>query len=179
MNKKAQFYFLAAIVFASVFIALITISNKATSPNPPSFSEEGENIDIEISFLLDYFSRQEVSPPDSKNILINFSDSYITKFGWDKEIFFIFGVNTSATLVGYKEEGTELYVDTGGGNTLVSETGRFQKEYALTGANTTIITLDGNAYNFTFYPGQNVYYLIKSSYNEETFVSNGGTASSL
>ncbi|MDP3966620.1 MAG: hypothetical protein Q8Q04_03750 [archaeon] len=178
MNKKAQFYFIAAIVFASVFIAIITISNKATSPNPPSFSEEGERIEIEISFLLDYFSRESISDENAKNILVNLSNSYVQKFGEDKEIFFLFGKNNSLiTLTGYKGEETELFINTGSGDTIVSETGRFQNNYTLAGKYSSLV-LDGSRYNFTFYPGQNVYYLIKSSYNGEIFISNGGTSSS-
>ncbi|PJE81558.1 hypothetical protein COU58_01260 [Candidatus Pacearchaeota archaeon CG10_big_fil_rev_8_21_14_0_10_32_42] len=175
MNKKAQFYFLSAIIFASVFVAVITVSNKATYSGSPSYLDEGGEIDTELSFLFDYFAREGISDEISKNILINFSNSYLQKFGIEKEVFFLFGKNESLILLGNKNEGTTLTIDSGLGAVVVSNMSNFQNTYDFVG-NTTILTLDGVNYSSNFYQGQNFYYLIKYIHNEQNFVKSGGTS---
>jgi len=61
----------------------------------------------------------------------------------------------------------------GYGNQVVNDTGIFQKEYFFSGTNISSFILDGTEYNFTFYEGENLYYLIKYIYNGQTFIING------
>ncbi|MCR4327809.1 MAG: hypothetical protein NUV46_04485 [Nanoarchaeota archaeon] len=177
MNKKAQFYFLAAIIFAAVFISVVTISNKATYTGQPVYLTEGEELNTELSYLLDYFSREELLDEEEKTILINVSNSYIERFSPGKESFFLFGKDVSLVLKGYKKNGTTLLINVGDGNSVVTDTGTFQNEYSLSGTDTAVLTLDGTSYPLIFYPGQNFYYLIKYDSNNQNFVQSGGTSS--
>lgn len=176
MNKKAQFYFLAAIIFAGVFISIITISNKVTHSNTLSYSWGGEEIDVEISYLLDYFSRLRVSDEDSKTVLINFSNSYVERFKPGKEAFFLFGKDGSFILSGYKKNETILILNTGSGDMNISETGVFQNEYSFSGEDDLTLGVDGVVYSIVFYPGQNFYYFLKYSSEGEEFIESGGTS---
>ena len=105
--------------------------------------------------------------------LVNFSKFYIEKIGTNNDVFFIFGKSSSLTLLGNKLDGTELSIHTGSGYVDVLENGKFQNEYVLLDTNLSSLNLDGTEHNFTFYDGQNVYYLIKYLYNNQTFIIRG------
>ncbi|MBU2612799.1 MAG: hypothetical protein KKB62_03705 [Nanoarchaeota archaeon] len=172
MNKKAQFYFLAVVVIASIYIAFATIVN-GINYNPLSRLEyQSEGIKIEISNLLDYLSYGGFSDAESKTIITNFSNSYLNEIGEDKDILFAFGKYPSMTLVGKRLEATEVSVDVGNGKESVNELGEFEKDYVMSSSNLALY-LDNTLYNFTFYPGQNIYYLIKHSYNNQIFIVKG------
>ena len=171
-NKKAQFYFLAVIVLASIFVGFVTVSNKSAYVGSPKLSQDASSINTEIKYLLDYFSRGNVSDSVINQTLSNFSYSYIDEIGTDNDVFFIFG-KSSLTLTANKLPTTNLAVNTGSGEVNVSENGIFQKEYSFSGTNNASLILDGTAYNFTFYPGENVYYLIRSNENGQFFVITG------
>jgi len=175
-DKKAQFYFLAVIVFLTVFLLFISVTNKASYTPVSKLSGEGEKIDIEISYLFDYLSREQIDDANAEEILLNFSNYYIENNGADKEMFFLFGKGGSLKLNSYKNEGTSLFVDPGSGEDEITENGKFEKNYVLSGS-FVIMVLDGTKYNFTFYEGENLYYLIKTSYNDQVFVESGGTSS--
>ena len=178
MNKKAQFYFLAIILLAAIFIGFVTISNKTVYTGALKLSHTEASINSEISSLLDYFSREQISDSTQKTILTDFSVSYINEIGIDKDVFFIFGKFPTVTLSGNRVTGTNLSVNTGSGDIYVNNVGIFQTDYTLSGTNVTKVSLDGVEYNFTFYSGQNVYYLLKAVSNNQTFISSGGTLSS-
>jgi len=173
MEKKAQFYFLATIILAFLFINFLTLSNKANYDSQTKLLYENDELETEISFLMDYFSHGQISDSVANETLVNFSKFYIEKIGTNKDVFFIFGKSSSLTLLGNKLDGTELSIDTGSGYVDVSESGIFQNEYVLSGTNISSLNLDGTEHNFTFYDGQNVYYLIKYLYNNQTFIIRG------
>lgn len=169
-NKKAQFYFLAVIVLAAVFIGIVTIKNQADSPHQTGLAPDKNELNTEISSVMDYLSNNHSENRDT--ILTNFSNSYINKIGDNKDIFFIFGGGTNLTLVGNKLNETSLFIDYGSGNQEVTNNGTFQNSYTLSGS-TVNLTLDGVVHGFTFYEGENFYYLIKYIYNNQTFVIDG------
>lgn len=171
-NKKGQFYFLAVILLAAVFITLVTVSNKISyTPQSNAFYESHE-INFEVSHLLDYAANENLSDSASRLKFENFSKSWVDEFGSDKNVFFIFGNSTNITLLGNKVSGTSLLVNTGSGNQTISNSGFFENNYTLSGNNAKLY-LDNQNYNFTFYSGQDIYYLIKYIYNNQTFVING------
>jgi len=169
-NKKGQFYFLAVIVLASVFIGFVTLRNSSSYPHVSNVIYEKDEINTEISYLFDYFSNEQVSNQDE--ILGNFSNSYIQKLGKNKDIFFMFGNGTSLELFANKLNSTSLSIDYGSGDEEVTDYGTFNRSYTLSDS-TFNITLDGNLYPFKFYEGQNIYYLIKYDYSNQTFVIKG------
>ena len=169
-NKKGQFYFLAIILLAAVFVGVVTLKNSLVYPHVTNVVYEKSELNTEISYLFDYFSH---NPFVNKNtILTNFSNSYIDKIGKGKDSFFMFGNGTSLTLVGSRVKGTSVSINPGSGNQSILDVGKFQKSYTLSGSNFNV-TLDGITYDYTFYDGENIYYLIKYVYNNQTFVING------
>ena len=172
MNKKAQFYFLAVVVIASIYVAFATIVNGITYNPISRLEHQGEGIDIEISNLLNYLSHESLSDSQSKTVLTNFSNSYLSELGEDKDIFFMFGKYPSMTVVGKRFEGTDISVDVGNGKQSINDLGEFEKNYTMVSSNFSVY-LDDISYNFTFYAGQNIYYLIKHSYNNQIFIIKG------
>jgi len=169
-NKKGQFYFLAVIALASVFVGLVTLRNSSSYPHVSNIVNEKDEINTEISYLFDYFSNEQVS--NQNEILGNFSNNYIQKLGKNKDILFMFGNGTSLELFANKLNSTSLLIDNGSGDEEVTDYGAFNKSYTLSNS-TFNVTLDGNLYLFKFYEGQNLYYLMKYDYNNQTFVIKG------
>jgi len=166
-NKRGQFYFIAVIVLVSVFLGLVTLRNQSNLPHHLSLNSEKEQLNLEISSFLDYFSHEKVT--NQKEILLNFSNFSIQKVGEDKNSFFVFGDLPDITLFGNKLNETSLFVKYDSTNEEITNEGIFQKDYTLSGDNLNL-TLDGIEYNFVFYEGENIYYLIKYIYNNQTFI---------
>ena len=169
-NKKGQFYFLAIILLAAVFVGVVTLKNSLVYPHFTNVVYEKSELNTEISYLFDYFSHNHSVNKDIT--LTNFSNSYIDKIGKDKDSFFMFGNGASLTLVGSRVNGTSISINPGSGDQPISEIGKFNKSYTLSGNNFNV-TLDGINYDYTFYDGENIYYLIKYIYNNQTFIING------
>ncbi len=172
-NKKGQFYFIAIIVLAVIFIGFITVFNKASVPQVPELSSQVTSLNTEINYLLDYFASSQISGSSANQVLTNFSNYYINEIGTDKNVFFIFGDSPTVNLVGNKLNSSAITVNYGSGNVTVSDNGTFQKTYTLSGTQTFIMSVDGTQSNFTFYPGENVYYLIESLQENQTFFLRG------
>ena len=169
-NKKAQFYFIAVIVLVSVFLGLVTLRNSAILPHQAGLIPDKGELDTEISSLFDYLSHEQIV--DQKLVLTNFSNLYIQKIGENKDTFFIFGNNNLLTLVGNKLDETTLSIDYGLGNESISDNGNFQKDYSFSWDQVNL-TLDGIEHEFIFQEGENLYYLIKYVYNNQTFIIEG------
>jgi hypothetical protein len=121
---------------------------------------------------MDYFSREQILPPDQDAILSNFSDDCVNEVGLDKNSFFLYGNLSTVTLSGNKLSGTDLYINTGYGAFAVSNTSVFKSRYPLSGDNVSLV-LGGIYYNFTFHQGENFYYLIQYPDGSQSFVFSG------
>ncbi len=173
MSKKGQFYFIAVIILATIFISFITLSNNISYTSAPKLSEEQGSINTEIASLMDYFSRNQISSYNQTEIFLNFSKYYINETGLDKNTFFLYGNSSAVILSGNLVSGTTLSVNTGSGNSPVENIGIFQKGYLFSGTNNVTLTVDNISYNFTFYPGENLYYLIRYNDGSQSFVLSG------
>ena len=169
MKKRGQFYFLAIVLLAAVLISFVTISNVAIKDDTPKVFYQEDEINTEVGFLFDYFSANSVPDETQTTSLTNFSNLYIDKIGDDKNVFFVFGKGSELNVVGNRINGTEFIVETNSENYDVTDVGKFENTYSLSGSEFNV-SVDGIEYPFQYFEGQNFYYLIKYIYNDQTFV---------
>jgi len=170
-NRKGQFYMVAILVIISVFIALITVNNSLRTSPVNSIDDISIKIKIEKREVLDYITSNDLTPLESENIFINFSNSYIKKIGSDKDIIFILGNNSNIKLIGQKTVNSKMYYNN---NTEFTEILADAIDLDVLAPNNKItLRIDSNDYDFNLENGQNIYYLIRYNYNEEEYIING------
>lgn len=168
-GKKGQFYMIAALVLISLFIAISTVNNTFFTKDNGSIDGLINELKIEKGQTLDYISFHGLTGNEANDIFSNFSKSYLKKIGEDKNSVFIFGNSTSVTILLNKTISTNINYSTGDVDSeiLVSET------YTEIVDSKIKITIDDSEHEFEFYEGQNIYYLIDYSYNEERYILYG------
>lgn len=172
MKKKGQFYFIAMIIIAAIFIGLVTIQNVLEIRKPSSINYLENELNIEKGKVLDYIVYQNLDETNSQNILTNFSKEYTKKIGNDKDIIFTIGSINSIKLIGNKIEETNISYNLGNGFENITETGEF--EIPLTPINENVnLSLNNITYSLKIEKGQNLYYLIQHSYDEEVDIIYG------
>lgn len=171
MNKKGQFYFIAIIALAVVFVGFITISNKVSIVQVPGLSIEQNNMNTELSYLFDYFSSSSSSSSVQNAILYNLSVDYANEIGLDKNLLFLYGNPSGITLSGNKIATSTAYINLGSGNSTISGSGIINQSYTFPGtSDVATLTVDGISNNFTFYPGENAYYVLSYPSEGQNFV---------
>ena len=171
MNKKAQFYLVAIIIIASIFMGFATTINFGERAETFSLVDLAEELNIEKRYLLDYISYNQLNDDQTEKIFINFSNNYIDKIGKNKDIFFIFGKPGSIKIVGHRLNETNISIDDETGYSSILETNSFEKNYST--FNEIKIKLENNEYLFDLKEEQNFYYLVHYLSNKERYIVHG------
>jgi hypothetical protein len=109
MNKRGQFYLIAAIVIVSLIAGFFTVTNYTKQEESTRVYDLSEELGIEGNQVLDYGLVQQSSESTSgaqsmKSLFENFTSRY-SKYVSDNSIniYFIFGNTTSISVVSYNE----------------------------------------------------------------------------
>ena len=190
MNRKAQFYIIAAVIIAVLLAGLATTVNYAvTSATPTKFYDLGEAYGLETSKVIDYGVYQKYSPGINISEKIeNFTQQFfISSSQKDPNIgvVYIYGDANKATVINYaknttaevtSQEGTQKIeaadVTSFIKNIITSET---QTQTAVTQtkiSKTTVtpttggkltVNITGQEYNFNLGAGQNFYFIVRTT----------------
>lgn len=118
MNKRGQFYLIAAIALVSVVISFVIISNYASNRENLNVQNLQEEISIESSKTLDYAIYNNFSSTQINDLLTNFSESYIKyQNRTNNDLYFIFGDKTQIKVVAYQNSQIDAFIDVGSGFT--------------------------------------------------------------
>jgi hypothetical protein len=149
-DKSGQFYLIAAMIIATIIIGFALLNNSSSNNLPTDLEELVEELNIEGEKVLDY------DLVHSTNYFIdNFSRDYSIYAGEDKDIYFIIGEENS--FQAYKYDGTEK-TDLSE-NLIVDENILFQ--------------LNGISYEFKKEKGNNFYFLLTKTNEDENYVISG------
>lgn len=170
-NKKAQFYFLAVIIIASIVIGIVAISNTVSSQINPRLDYEKVEIEQERGWVLDYLAHEQINDAESINVLKEFSTNYVNKLGRDKDIIFMIAKGTSLTVTGYKLSSSDFTINYGSTSSLTTD-GSFEESFTLSSSSITLST-DGQSYSFDVQEGQNFFYFIRYKYSDELYIIMG------
>jgi hypothetical protein len=148
MNKRGQFYLIAAMIIAVVIIGFALMNNSSYHNAPIDLEEMADELRIEGEKVLDY----EIVNSES-NIFEEFSRNYSIYAGRDKEIYFIVGDETN---------GFNAYT--------YDETGKTDLISDLTVNENLIFSLNGVSYELKKEKGKNFYFLLTKINEDESYV---------
>jgi hypothetical protein len=108
MNKRAQFYIIAAAIISVLFVGLAaTVNYAVSSQTPVKFYDIGSQYNVEASKLIDYGTYS--AKTDINNTLKNFTDQFYSSASQKEpalEIVTIYGNSTMATVYSYSSNTT-------------------------------------------------------------------------
>ncbi|MEK6757629.1 MAG: hypothetical protein AABX88_00735 [Nanoarchaeota archaeon] len=152
LEKKGQFYLIAAIVIIAVLFGFVSNTNFSKKRIPLRIENLGEELDIESQKVLDY----AIYNGANKDIVMNdFTKKFSGYSGKDTEIYYIIANNTYEEVYSFGDSGTKI---------------NQQKER---GSNEINVTVNGTKYNFELNSGENFYFImVKSIGGEQQIITN-------
>lgn len=154
LNKKAQFYLVAAIVLVTIVAGFITVANYSKKKNAPTIYDLGEELGIESQNIIDYGTTNE---EDIDSLLEDFAESYKDYVGEGKDLYFIFGDSEAGTLKAVSYENSE-FVDT--------------PDLNPSGGKVSV-TIEDIVYEFDLKEDYGFYFVVSQEINNEKYVITG------
>jgi len=173
INKRGQFYLLAAIIIIGVIIGFVAISNYAERRAAIKIYDLKEELEIESANVLDYGTYSELNETQMEVLIKHFIEQYAA---YEENIYFIFGDEQKINIIGYCELATNISVtETGGGSTILilDDGGEVTHEATNGKIKEVIIEIEGEEYKFSLKHGENFYFIIYFEIGEETYVATG------
>ena len=151
LNKRGQFYLVAALAIISIVIGMASMANSSrTTAGYKTIYEIEEELVIESEQVLDYGL---VNNLDTITLMTDFTETFSNSFN-EIEFYFIFGKTANLKAFKYFNGISE---DVSGEISVVSEK--------------ILITVDGINYNFDLTQGENFYYIIFDETGGEKYVA--------
>ncbi|MDE1848659.1 MAG: hypothetical protein KGH55_01345 [Nanoarchaeota archaeon] len=161
MNKRGQFYFIAAIIIVSIMASFVLISNYATSQSSPNIYYLRDEISIESSKVIDYGIYNNFNSLQIQGNLTSLAEAYINE-SQNENLYFLLGNSTNMTLVAYQTvksnltiEGVHDYTD------LIGTGSIYSQSFTPQGGGVTAI-LNGNIHVFDINLGENFFFIISN-----------------
>lgn len=154
MNKRGQYYLVAAVVFAGLFFLLINTVNKLEKETNTRIYELQKEMKIESSKVIEYYANTE-----DIDKIEDFTKKYAQYSGKGINIYFITG-NTSL--------GCQQVYNYTNGNKMDITPIDFDSVQNITTA-----TIEGKLYSFKFEKGENFYFIIIQKERGETYILTG------
>ena len=182
INRRGQFYLLAAIIIIAVIIGFATITNYAKSKSNIKLYDLGEELGIEGGEVLDYGTINGegivVTIRDSGeviNIMEHFTALYDLYAGENKKIYYVFGNNNNIKAYNYIDisQGTVSITVTGVPSNLdiLAKIRNDLPPETITKTGDLIkISIGENIYDFDLKPGENFYFVISQEIGEEEYI---------
>ena len=170
INKRGQFYLLAAVIIIGIVIGFVVIQNYAERKASIKVYDLGEELTIESANVLDYGTYSELNETQMETLIKNFIEQYKD---YEENLYFIFGDEQKISIIGYSELEADISVtETGGGSTsLILTDGEATHEATKGIIKNVIITIEGQEYKFDLKRGENFYFIIYLELGEETYVA--------
>jgi len=175
INKKGQFYLLAAIIIISLIIGFSAVSNYTKKTSPAKLYDLGEELGIESVEVIEYGVYNQLGEGLS-NLTIHFTGIYTSFVGEGKEMYFIVGDENDVFLYTYKDiTGGTVTIDIGQGQSKLEIINKELKKENITPApgEDIIVVIKGIKYNFKLKPGEIFYFVIVQQIDGETYVVTG------
>ncbi len=175
MNKKGQFFLIAAVVIAGIIITMSTIyiTTKPAAKEQTALYDLSKEIDYESSQLIDYGVYNSQSFSETNRSIDSFIKNY-SLANPDTDIVLVFGGKQSLTAVLYtKSSSGTIDVGSGGSGSGLQQYGlvAITLPYEIKG-NTVIVKLNENSsLEFELQEGENFFIVLKKQAGEETIVA--------
>ncbi len=170
MNKRGQFYLIAAMIIVSVVMGFIVVTNSASNSNSPPVQNIQNGIRIEADRTLDYIDYNNLNSVQSNRVLTNLSESYIaSQNGTGENLYFIFGNYSEITTIIYQERAASFLVD----GKYFNGTGEIYSFTYHPDSYSATVSLNGNDYVIGLNNGTSFYSITASLNNGEDYIYSG------
>lgn len=168
MNKRGQFFLIATIIIVGLIIGITTSVNSITMKDDnEAFESLADEVNLETKSVLDYGSYNSA---DTDSLMQGFLENY-TNYIAKEEILFIYGNETDITGLVFEENAGNVGINTGaipGFVTIQYTTG--QEAEVTRNGNTINVEINGLTYVFNLRDGQNFFFVMRETRNDEKFV---------
>jgi hypothetical protein len=168
MNKRGQFYLIAAIVIITIAVGFIIVSNTASSQQTPNIYNLRDEIKIESSKTISYGLNNQFTQIQTQGTLINFSNQYINN-SQNNNFYFILGNTTNVTFVSYQSSysnvslnGVDYTNNIGVGKVYIQ---------SFVPQNNVVIGVNGNLYTFILNSGTNFNFILFSNIRGQNYTA--------
>ncbi len=173
MNKRGQFYMIAAVIIIVVISGLATITNSALiRPTPKAMDSMSSDLTEEGPRIIDYgiYSRQDLDKA-LKNFTSDEFAPYFLKKTENSNVVFIYGNKTDLSAVKYNLASKGTISATIGGSTSWNILGPYSEHMKIIpiGNNITITLLE-KTYEFELKDNQIFYFIMAQQKNQETYI---------
>ncbi len=157
MEKKGQFFLVAAVIIIVVILGLAGISNRLiTKTENTRIYELSKELDLESESVINYgiYNSEDIA-----NLLQNFSTQYGEYIGENSDVYFIYGDYEGIYAAVYQRAEGDISI---GGSTVTVETREVdirRLEYPEDGV--IIIIVADQKYQFKLAEGQNFFFVLR------------------
>lgn len=186
MNKRGQFFIIAAIIIVSAIAGLTGVANYVeTEGNQKAFYDLAEEVGYEGRRVLDWGTFNE---EDVDSLTQGFLANYSNYIG-EEDVIFIYGDRDGILIGGSASDFQALVFEEEGVGSVLLNTGynrgieinkrsgkKADVELVTQGRgreNSVEVVVDENNYEFDLKEGQNFFFVIKRERGDETFVAKG------
>ncbi len=153
LNKRGQFYLLAAIIIITILVGFVTIQNYSRKKTSVTIYDLGEELGIESQNVIDYGTYND----ENLDILLGqFIETYVDYAGVGKNLYFLFGNSDSMHVKAYEEL---IEVD--------------MSDHVTREAGKIIIAIDDVEYQFDLAAENNFYFVISQEIEGEKYIVKG------
>ena|SRR3990172_9128571 len=168
-GKRGQFYLVSAIIVAVIVISIVLISNYSKKRDYSDLSSLSEEIRIEAANVIDYSINSGDSDAEISNRLEEFSQDYINLESRDKNLYFLFGTDSSMILKGAQEKPHTVSLN---GNVVTSGAGEFSGSI-VPSTGSINLGIDDDLHFFNVNSGQNFYFVLSKDIDGGNYVVTG------
>ena len=176
MNKRGQFYIIAAVIVVGIVVGLSsTVNSAVVGGEREQFYDLADEINYETKQVIDYgvFNSLEID-----NLLIGFLEKYADYISKEQVLFLVGSLDSEeVTAYGFTQQnvgGLGLISTNSGSPSLITiqEIGSVTAEVSLdTDLGTVTATVEGIDYIFNLEKGENFFFVIIQTEEEERFVA--------
>lgn len=176
MNKRGQFFLIAALIIIGIFASMFTIYNFAKSDEEEIVVYDlSDEINFEGSQVLNRGVFNGLSYDQMKEDLFNLTDYYALSYP-ETDLFIIFGDTTRITTLYYNTTSVgSIALGFSGGSSLLStleRRTRILNENINSPSNRKVeVRLTNAAYSFDLREGQNFFIILRTDRGRDSFVS--------
>ncbi len=168
MNKRGQFYLIAAVVVLVIFGGFILISNKVSYVQNPHIYSVKNEIRTEASAIIDYGTNNAETSSQIEDKLVNLSEYYINETP-ESNLYFLLGTVSGMIFIAYQTNQENVYLD-GSQVTGISPKSTYRQDSISPTGNSIDIKVNETDYNFTIKEGENFYFVISSLAGGQNYV---------
>lgn len=111
MEKRGQFYLVAAIIVAAIIIGTVAVANSSTVTQKTNIASLRDQMQLESTRVIDYGINNQLTELQKSNLLQNLSQNYINAYARDDDLYFVFGTVNNITVIGFQNTGNIVTFD--------------------------------------------------------------------